>query len=242
VLNHHEEEPVKQTLNALNRQWESLDELPESAAAVVRWRATEPALAGAERLSDVLAARTDPDRTEPVMAALARLGLVDELAARTLLQAVLGGLVLMAARARRFDRFALEELVSLAWERIRSYPVERRGSVAANVIFDVRKAYVRHRRIEDPGRDPWSPSRHPARSCEPSAEEVVVAHQAAEAVADASRRGVISEAAAQIIIRTRLLDHSLAEVAAAHGTTPANACCARWRAERKLRPTLAEAC
>lgn len=232
---------MKSTLQALNRQWELLDASPESATAVGRWKQSEPDLEGMDRLSDILAARTDPERTAPVMRALARLAIEDELAARALLQAVLNGLVLVAARARRFDRFALEELVSLAWERIRSYPTERPGSVAANVIWDVRKRYARHRRIESPGFDPGPPPPRPVRWSEPSAEEVAISHRAGEAVATARDRGLISKAAAEIIIRTRLLDESLAEVAASQGTSAANACCTRWRAEQRLRPALREA-
>jgi hypothetical protein len=41
-------------------------------------------------------------------------------------------------------------MVSLAWERIRTYPTTRHGSVAGNVLLDVRKRYRAHRVIDAP--------------------------------------------------------------------------------------------
>jgi hypothetical protein len=74
----------------------------------------------------------------------------DDLAARTLLQALLPGLVRLAGMVGYDDPAAIEEMVSLAWERIGTYPAGRRGSVAANVLFDVRKRYRAHGRIDAP--------------------------------------------------------------------------------------------
>jgi hypothetical protein len=48
------------------------------------------------------------------------------------------------------DPAAIEEMVSLTGERIRTYPARRRGSVAANVFLDVRPRYRAHRLIEAP--------------------------------------------------------------------------------------------
>lgn len=54
----------------------------------------------------------------------------------------------MAPRIGNDDEVAIDELVSLAWERIRSHPCGRDGSMAANILLDVRKRYRRHRCIE----------------------------------------------------------------------------------------------
>ncbi|MDZ7734465.1 MAG: hypothetical protein U5R31_16580 [Acidimicrobiia bacterium] len=69
----------------------------------------------------------------------------DDLAARTLLQMLLPGLVRLKATVGRADPDATHEFVALAWERIRTYPTTRQGSVAANVVLDVRKRYVKSR-------------------------------------------------------------------------------------------------
>jgi len=107
----------------------------------------------AARLADLdgLLERRRDDRAAPAaLRALAVLAPGDDLAARTLLQALLPGLVRLAGTVGYDDPTAIEEMVSLAWERIRTYPAGRRGSVAANVSFDARKRYRAHRLIEAP--------------------------------------------------------------------------------------------
>ena len=61
-----------------------------------------------------------------------------------LLEALLPGLVRLAGITGYDDPAAIEEIVSLAWERIRTYPPGHWGSVAANVLLDVRKRYRAH--------------------------------------------------------------------------------------------------
>lgn len=63
-----------------------------------------------------------------------RLAPVDAIAARAVLQALLRGLTQLAATTGYDDPAAFDELVLLAWERIRTYPGTRCGSVAANVL------------------------------------------------------------------------------------------------------------
>jgi hypothetical protein len=62
------------------------------------------------------------------------------------------GLHRLARTVGRGTDDAAAELVGLAWDRIASYPVERRpGNVAANILLDVRKGYLRdHLRVEVP--------------------------------------------------------------------------------------------
>jgi hypothetical protein len=61
----------------------------------------------------------------------------DQLAGRSVLQAMLGKLVQMAARD---PRAGLDDYVSAGWIRIRLYPLaERPTSIAANLALDTRK-------------------------------------------------------------------------------------------------------
>jgi hypothetical protein len=237
VLIQHEEDPMNRTLAALDREWADLDRSAASANALERWGEAERALAGLPTLAAVLAKRTDPDAAPEVLAALARLAVADTLAARTLLQALVPGLVRMATTSCGDDPAALDELVSLAWERVRTYPSTRPGSVAANVLWDVRKRYREHRAVETPASlVPELRGRHEA----PSAEEVVLSgHGIRDELMAAHRSGVISDTALTLIVRTRLDEVPLEVVAAEQRSTPAYANCVRWRAERRLRPVLA---
>jgi hypothetical protein len=238
VLTPHEEEPMNPTLTALDREWNELCRSTASSIAPTRWRQQEPALGGAATLDDVLRERRADAAAPAILAALARLAADDELAARTLLQALLPGLVKMASTCCSDDPAALEELVSLAWERIRTYPVSRSGPVAANVIMDVRKRYREHRMIDAPGGN-W-PDVPPA-GVEPSAEEVALGRCAIGDVISAKRQGVIDGLALALILRTRVDGVTLELAAAEHDATVRQANCIRWRAERRLRPVLSMA-
>lgn len=122
VLNEREEELMRKTLAALDAEWRECSRSPETAQALRRWAAVEPALAGLSDLADLLRARRNPEAAPAILSALARLALGDDLAARTLLRAVMPGLVAMAARELVEDPNAFEEMVSLAWQRVRTYP------------------------------------------------------------------------------------------------------------------------
>ncbi|MDP9418958.1 MAG: hypothetical protein M3P53_02220, partial [Actinomycetota bacterium] len=139
------------TLTELAREWAELDRSPTATAALERWRKEEPAVAGLSSLSAVLRERrAHPAKAPAILAALARLASGDALAARALLHAMVPGLLKLASTTFADDPLAFDEFVSLAWERIRTYPTSRPGSVAANVIWDVRKRYCEHRSIEEP--------------------------------------------------------------------------------------------
>ncbi len=230
---------MNRTLAALDREWADLDGSAASAEALQRWGQAEPALAGLSTLAAVLAKRTDPDAAPEVLAALARRAADDALAARVLLQALVPGLVRMATTSCGGDPAALDELVSLAWERIRTYPSSRPGSVAANVLWDVRKRYREHCAVQTPAS--LIPELRGRRQA-PSAEEVVLSgHGVRDELAAAQRSGVISDTALTLIVRTRLDEVPLEVAAAEQQSTPAYANCVRWRAERRLRPVLSMA-
>jgi hypothetical protein len=85
-----------------------------------------PVLRGLPDLDGLLERRRDDHAASAILRALAVLAPGDDLAARTLLQALLPGLVRLAGIAGYDDPAAIEELVSPAWERIHTYPAGRR--------------------------------------------------------------------------------------------------------------------
>lgn len=237
VLTQHEEEPMNITLAALDREWLDLNRSAAGREAVASWGEMEPALAGTGSVDGILQKRAEPAHAGAVLAALARLAADHDLAARTLLQALLPGLVRLATTACADDRHAIEELVALAWERIRTYPTHRPGSVAANVLWDVRKRYRAHREIDVSKAMPLAGLVTSGRS----AEDVALEGTAIDEIVSAQREGKITDLALRLILRTRVDEVPLERAAAELNTTTSLANCIRWRAERRLRPVLAMA-
>jgi hypothetical protein len=141
---------MSHTLMSLDAEWRRPVRTSRARRALERWSIAHPGLRGLADLDGLFERRRDEGAAPAVLRALAVLAPGDDLAARTLLQALLPGLVRLAGMVGYDDPAAIEEMVSLAWERIRTYPAGRRGSVAANVLFDVRKRYRAHRRIDAP--------------------------------------------------------------------------------------------
>ncbi len=129
---------MAQILQSLNKEWSTIADSPAARRALMRWWAVHPVLLPAADLDDVIDLGYRPDIGPEVRRALATLAPTDHLAARTLLQELLGGLVNLAHRVGR-DADAVDDVVRLAWERIRTYPIHRPGSVSGNVLLDVRK-------------------------------------------------------------------------------------------------------
>jgi hypothetical protein len=214
---------------ALDKEWDQMARSEAADEAARGWAEAEPALAGLRCVQDALDRRLDPKAAPGVMAALARLAPTDRIAARTLLQALLPGLACLTQDIGGGDADALDHLVALAWERIRTYPPGRPGSVPGRVLYDVRKRYRRERRpIRLRGGVPR------AGETTPSAEELVLDRTLLGDVADAKRRGVISDAAFELILRTRIGEEFLYEMAAEKSTTVAILNQQRYRAERRL--------
>ncbi|HXH59447.1 hypothetical protein [Iamia sp.] len=223
-------EPI---LGQLDREWAELATSPRGRRALTRWAQLHPVLEGLADLDALLEARRDPNRAPALLAALAGLAPDDQLAARTLLQSMVPGLIHLARSTGNDDPAALVELVSLAWERIRTYPRTRHGSVAANVLLDTRKRYRQHRLIEAPtsslpiDTDPVDGHSSP--------EQVVLGRLLIEDLDRARRQGAISAPMLRVILRTRVGGERLAEVAAEHDVEPRVLCQQRWRAELRLR-------
>jgi hypothetical protein len=226
---------MSRTTEALDQDWRAHHEhSPAGAAALARWCEHEPDLCGLADLGEVLACRRDELRGPAVLAALARLAPTEALAARTLFQALLPGLVHMARRRFRDDPDAFEELTAIAWERIRTYPPHRPGAVAANVIVDVRKRY----RAQRAGTVEPLPA--PGRGPAPSAEELALGRLGVAELVAAARAGLIGADALGLILRTRLHGVPLRQVAAERDEDEHALTCVRWRAERRLRRHLSE--
>jgi hypothetical protein len=128
-------------------------------------------LAGHTSLLALLAAAggdrsTDPEASDRVVAELVRLAPTDPLAARVVLQRLLGALVSIAVRRTRLhpgDRDALlDDLLATAWEVIMAYPIERRPTrVAGNLCRDIeyRCCVAPSRRVDDARRAPLAAAR-----------------------------------------------------------------------------------
>lgn len=231
------------TFDALDRSWATFTRTPDARTAAARW-SNDPELATPDIETLVRrtwqAARPDADR---ICAALARLAPTDTCAARTLLQILRPGLRNLGRRLALGGSFedVDQELIALAWERIRTYPIHRRpASIAGNILLDVRKHYVREVLNPDARSTPLDalpPDRCPA---SPSAEhEAIDAHlpslrRAHAHLATAVDRGTITATSATVVWRTRIQQDSDDEVADELGVGLRTLQRRRQRAEREL--------
>jgi DNA-directed RNA polymerase specialized sigma24 family protein len=228
--------------DALDRSWRTLVHSPEAANALARW-SPEPLLSAPNLdtlVADIWAAPTPAaDRT---CAALAARAPTDATAARVLLQVLRPGLRNLGRRLALGGSFddVDHELLALAWERIRTYPIDRRPAVvAANILLDVRKAFVRG--IEESQRlVPVESLLKGGGAASPSAEhEALEAHgpslrRAHARLVAAVDRGAISRTSASVVWRTRVQEDDDAEVAAELGVGVRTLQRRRQRAERQL--------
>ena len=218
------------TLARLDQEWTAIARSPSASLALARWGRADPVLGGLASMNEVLELRPDPMRSRAVLGGLARLAPNDPLAARVLLQALLPGLVRVARTAGGGDRDAIDNVIGLAWERLRTYPPHRSGSVALNVILDVRKWYVNSRRPSQPIALEAAAAR--------SAEDVALGRLDFEDLVKATQVGVVDDSTVRIIVRTRIHDEPLEAVAAEVGINVHCLVQRRWRGERRLRDEL----
>lgn len=130
----------------LNAEWSRLCADPRTDAAVSRWAARHPELAGCLALEDVesVVAGAGGEQADRILLALLRLVRSgDSLAGRTVLQLMLGKAVRIATtRAGRDTRPSLEHTaVAALWTIIATYPIDRRpAKVAANIAMETLRA------------------------------------------------------------------------------------------------------
>jgi hypothetical protein len=217
-------------------------EWPALAAGVVQrrlasWSHEEPALAGFATPQQLLRHLLDRHGTQPpkdaVLAALVRQARVDPMAARVVLQALLPGLKAIAGRLllEADERDELwSALLAHCWERIRRYPLERRPArIAANTLLDTLQRTSRELRRQRHKRDqPVSelpPDQLAATPVDPDIERLL-----ARAVAAAA----ISDAEAELIVRTRIDRTDLHALAREQGVSYHALNTRRLRAEKRL--------
>jgi hypothetical protein len=87
---------MSHTLMSLDAEWRRLTRTSRARRALKQWSIAHPALRGLADLDGLLERRRDDQAAPAVLRALAVLAPGDDLAARTLLQALLPGLVRLA--------------------------------------------------------------------------------------------------------------------------------------------------
>jgi hypothetical protein len=213
----------------LDAEWRELVQSPEAAQAVERWRQIHVALADLTSVEDVRALRRD-ERANDVLRALVERACHDPVAARTVLQSILPGLVRIACWYADGDPDAAAcDVIGIAWERICSYPSHRVGDVAPNLLLDVRKQMRLDRK---PIRLLASPS------VERSAEDLVLEAMLFEDLrrAEVARTG--GDSSFDLVVASRVNGHRVVDIAAARNERPHAVLMRRKRAEQRLRDHL----
>jgi DNA-directed RNA polymerase specialized sigma24 family protein len=221
----------------LDTEWQQLQQRRGTRSHYRRWQDNHPVFADYASLEALMTAarrRDDPATADRILAALAARSAEDDLAARTLLQAILPGLRTLAAThhwlAPADDLEA--SLVALAWQHIRHYPVHTRPRrIAANLLLDtghhLRREHLR--------------ARHESPSDIIGTEHGTTKSSAAEEltalVVRAVTLGNLRPETASLILRTRVLDEGVDDIAQRLGYPTDTIRHRRRRAERTLKAT-----
>lgn len=181
----------------------------------------------------VLAVRVQPDAV--LGALLTEVSTGDQVAARAVLQALLGRMVQMAGR----DRSAgIDDYVSALWCQIHAYPLAARPErVAANLALDTLKSVVRERRWLREGEvSPWPPESF----CEERLGWPVVADNkeqqfsAREVLRAGVDRGLIDAATHEVLVTVYMDELNGSQAADRHWTSAASVRTRCSRAVRRL--------
>jgi hypothetical protein len=220
-------------MHVLDDEWSHLARSSRARRQLRQWGREHRALAGHWDLQGLLDARSaGPGAAQSILLALARLAPTDELAARVLLQALIPGLVRLAVTANNDDPMAREELIAIAWVRIRTYPPTRMGSVAANIIRDTQRRYRVHWTIEAPrSLHLWERDEETS----PSAEREAMGTLLLGELLAARDRELVSGRDLGLILRTRVADTTLEAIAAEREVSVRSLIVRRRRAEQRLR-------
>jgi DNA-directed RNA polymerase specialized sigma24 family protein len=140
-------------VEALNREWRGL--VDDHPAAAGTWVTRHPDLAGCRDLADVLA-RTREVGDAALHALLTEAQRGDALAARTILQAMLGAVV---RRSLRDPYATADDYVAALWCVLARYPLATRPrSIAGNLVLDTLKEVQRDSRWWSRGEaEAWLP-------------------------------------------------------------------------------------
>ena len=201
------------------------------------WSEQELALAGfatpQQLLRHLLSMDGSPRLKDETLAALLRQAQSDPLAARVVLQALLPGLKSLARRIL-FEAGERDEvwsaLLAHCWERIRSYPLDRRPArIAANILLDALKKTTYELKRERRNRDEVTNDASTAQLAQLPVDRDVerLLQRAVEAAA-------ISADEAELILHTRIDRADMHVLAANAGLTYHALNTRRLRAEKRL--------
>jgi len=232
---------MPQLLDRLHDEWLHLARSPQAAQTLAGW-AVDPALRGFSNLEEVIAEihrRGRPAESDRILLALLRRAATNNLAAQTVLQALMPGLksLMSAYRLTGDPEEVATAVVEAAFERIRRYPCDRRPArVAANLLHDTRQVLWRDGCREHRLRLATEPLTEPAVSGmrgsvtqdRSSTDELV------DLVAEAVRLRHVRPCGARLILLTRVLDVPVEALAYETGTKALTVRKRRQRAEAAL--------
>ena len=221
-------------VDALNDEWDRL--APDRGTAAL-WAGRYGVLAACVDLDDVLLAiNREPDAA--LGALLTEVANNDRIAARTVLQAMLGKLVRMACLD---EHGRVDDYVGAMWLRICDYPLARRPrKIAANLVLDTLKhVKTEQRHAVRLGIRPWPPDRRLDELHESARWREIVDHQAhlasltADGVLDiAAEIGLLGPTARHLLGSVYADGLSGQAAAKRHGTTAGSV---RVRCSRAVR-------
>ena len=231
---------MPQFLDQLHDEWLHLARSPRALGTLAEW-AADPVLSGFCSLEEVVAEiqlRGRPAESDRILLALLRRAASDNLAAQTVLQALMPGLksLMSAYRLTGDPEEVATAVIEAAFERIRRYPCDRRPArVAANLLQDTRQVLwrdgCRERRLRLASEPLTEPSaHHPA--CGPA--EGSSTDELVQFVVEAVRLGRLRPCGARLILLTRVLDVPIEELAEESGTKALTLRKRRQRAEAAL--------
>lgn len=151
-------------LRQLDREWERIADSVAGRRAIRRWGAEELLFDGVRSLGALVERineRGHVVESDAILLVLLRHATEDDLAARTVLQAMMPAVKNLTAKFSTCGAWSPEEtaavVVAAMWERIRSYPVDRRPrKVSANLTLDTRQRVWRTGYKQVHGRVPRS--------------------------------------------------------------------------------------
>ena len=226
-------------LDSLDWDWATLCSSWRGNRALAAW-SQDPALQGFAGLAALVAqlhSRGRPEEADRILHALLRRAPEDEVAARTVLQAMMPGLksLMSAYRLTGDSEEVATPVIEAAYERIRRYPCDRRQSkVAANLIWDTRQTLWRAAQREAARLAPLEPITQEMADALPVTAGPSPTEELLELVTEAVRRGRLPRTSARLVLLTRVADVSAEALAAESGTKAQTVRQLRRRAEATL--------
>ncbi len=151
-------------LRQLDQEWERIARSSRGRSAIRRWSMPEPSLRAFGSLEGVIERvneRGHVEESDAILLVLLRHAAADDLAARTVLQSMMPAMKNLTAKFSTCGAWSADEtaavVVAAMWERIRTYPVDRRPrKVSANLTLDTRQRVWRSGYKQVHGRLPRS--------------------------------------------------------------------------------------